>query len=95
MTVRTIRATVSGRVQGVGYREWTRRNAGAAGLAGWVRNRREGTVEAVLSGPDAAVAGLIERLRRGPRSAEVTGVAIEEIAAPEGLPAEFEIRPTV
>ena len=95
MADRTVHATVSGRVQGVGYREWTRRKAVAAGLAGWVRNRREGTVEAVLSGTDAAVAELVERLRHGPRSAAVTDLAIEEIATPEGLPADFEIRPTV
>ena len=48
--VRTVRVRIAGRVQGVGYRYWTERVAGELGLTGWVRNRRDGTVEAVFSG---------------------------------------------
>ncbi len=56
---------VRGRVQGIGFRMWTERKALARGLDGWVRNRRDGGVEAVLAGPPAAVAAMIVDLRRG------------------------------
>ena len=65
---------VRGKVQGVGYRAWIEGEAGARRLAGWARNRKDGTVEAVLSGPDDAVAALIEKCRHGPGMARVTAV---------------------
>jgi acylphosphatase len=71
--------TIRGRVQGVGFRYWTRRTATARGLEGWVRNRRDGSVEAVFAGPKEAVADMIELCRRGPDGARVD--SIEEMAA--------------
>ena len=65
---------ISGRVQGVGYRDALRRQALARGLAGWVRNRRDGTVEAVVQGDEKAVAELVAWAERGPPAARVTGV---------------------
>jgi len=87
---------VFGRVQGVGYRAFVAEEAERRGLAGWVRNRRDGTVEAVLSGPAERVADLIAACRRGPPAARV-----ERIAESDGahllsdLEAAFAILPTV
>ncbi len=72
---------IRGRVQGVGFRYWTRRTATARGLRGWVRNRRDGTVEAVFAGPEPAVAEMIALCRSGPASARVESV--DEQAAGE------------
>ncbi|MGE3148752.1 MAG: acylphosphatase [Pseudorhodoplanes sp.] len=66
---------VAGRVQGVGFRAWTEYEARKRNLAGWVRNRRDGTVEAVFSGPDSVVRDMIAALHRGPPSARVDSVA--------------------
>lgn len=84
------RAVVRGRVQGVFFRDTTRREALSAGVSGWVSNRADGTVEAVLEGPPDAVEGIIAFLHRGPRRAAVEGVEISE-EEPEGL-AGFEVR---
>ena len=62
---------VRGRVQGIGYRAWTERVALSHGLKGWVRNRRDGCVEAVFIGPEDAVAAMIEECRQGPAGARV------------------------
>lgn len=67
---------ISGQVQGVGYREWLVNAARAEGLAGWVRNRTDGRVEALLCGPEPAVAAVLLACRRGPVAARVE--AIEE-----------------
>ena len=67
---------VRGRVQGVGYRAFVEHVA--QGLEGWVRNRRDGTVEAVFAGSAEAVAAAIEACRRGPRGARVEAVDVEE-----------------
>lgn len=78
------RVVVHGRVQGVYFRGSTQAEARAAGLAGWVRNRPEGTVEAVFEGPADAVARLVAFCRSGPRAARVD--RLEEFEeAPEGL----------
>ncbi len=66
--------TIRGRVQGVGYRAWTADVARRKGLAGWVRNRRDGTVEAVFSGPEEVVAEMLATCRRGPSLARVEAV---------------------
>lgn len=70
------RLTIEGRVQGVGYRWWTVRAAAALGLEGWVRNRRDGSVEALAIGEPSAVEALAERCRAGPPGAEVRSVTI-------------------
>ena len=78
------RVLVTGRVQGVGYRAWVEHQARKHGVEGWVRNRRDGSVEALFSGPDDAVADLITSCRRGPSSARVDDV-IEEDAGADAL----------
>lgn len=88
-----VRVIVSGRVQGVAYRDWTRRQAKALGIDGWVRNRRDGTVEAVFAGEDAAIDELIAACRAGPAAADVTDVRIVSDDEPPQL--GFEIGPTV
>ena len=67
----TLHLRIAGRVQGVGYRDALRSEADARGLAGWVRNRRDGTVEAVLQGEAAAVQAVLDWARRGPPAARV------------------------
>jgi acylphosphatase len=59
-----VRVTIRGRVQGVGYRYWLEQQA--RGLEGWVRNRRDGSVEALFAGPADAVSAMIASCRRGP-----------------------------
>ncbi len=78
-SARAIRAVVAGAVQGVGFREATRRRAQELGVAGWVRNADDGTVAAHAEGAPAAVEALIDFLRRGPAGAAVDDVAIEEV----------------
>jgi acylphosphatase len=81
---------VSGRVQGVFFRDTTRRRAESAGVAGWVRNTPEGAVEAVFEGEPAAVDKLVEFCRRGPSRAEIAAVEVMG-EQPEGL-SGFEVR---
>lgn len=69
---------VSGRVQGVGYRAWTEDLARKLNLEGWVRNRPDGSVEAVFSGPEETIARAIDACRRGPAGARVDAVEAEE-----------------
>ena len=88
----TRRLRIHGRVQGVWYRESMRLKAEALGVGGWVRNRMDGTVEALVQGPYEAVDALTALARRGPEDAQVTAVDIAEEPAP---PMErFEKRPT-
>lgn len=75
--VRSVRVRIRGRVQGVGYRVWTRAVAEDLGLSGWVRNRADGSVEALFSGPAEDVDAMIARCRNGPLGAAVTDVAVE------------------
>ena len=90
---RTVRVRLEGRVQGVGFRYWTERTARDLDLDGWVRNRRDGGVEAVFSGAPAVVAEMLKRCRRGPASARVDYVKVlDETEVPdEG----FEVRATL
>lgn len=81
---------VSGRVQGVFFRDTMRRRAESAGLAGWVRNTADGTVEAAYEGEPEAVDELVEFTRLGPSRAEVAAVEVFE-EEPEGL-SGFEVR---
>lgn len=80
---RSIRVRISGRVQGVSFRVWTERQASELGLSGWVRNAEDGSVEAVFSGPSAAVDAMLAACRRGPRLAHVESVEIIGPAAPQ------------
>ncbi|MDB5618346.1 acylphosphatase [Tardiphaga sp.] len=78
----TIRhVTIRGRVQGVGYRAWVEHTAMSLGLDGWVRNRRDGSVEAVLAGQVDIVEQMIAHCRRGPVSARVESVDASEAGA--------------
>jgi acylphosphatase len=90
-----MRLTISGRVQGVGYRASLAGEAVSLGLCGWVRNRRDGSVEAYLDGDEAAIDALIRWARRGPPAAQVADVCIEDVTTQ--LPADrgFRILPTV
>jgi acylphosphatase len=90
--MRTVRLTVTGRVQGVAYRAWAVRTATARGLRGWVRNRLDGSVEALVTGGEADVVAMIDACRRGPPAARVSNVrAVED--ADDGSTG-FEARPT-
>lgn len=84
------RVVVHGHVQGVFFRETTRRRALASSVAGWVRNRTDGAVEAVFEGDRDAVDALVAYAREGPRGARVDWVDVEA-EPPEGLDG-FEIR---
>lgn len=91
--MRSLRLRISGRVQGVGYRAWAIESAGRLGLRGWVRNSRNGTVEALVIGDDDAVAAMIEACRDGPYAARVREVAVSE--AEDDGSTGFAARPTV
>lgn len=75
------RLVITGRVQGVGYREWMVEQARGLGVSGWVRNRLDGSVEALVAGDVAAVEELLRLCRRGPRMAAVAMIE-EELADP-------------
>jgi DNA ligase D-like protein (predicted 3'-phosphoesterase) len=77
--LRAIRARIDGSVQGVGFREATRRHALRLGVMGWVRNAEDGTVAAHAEGAPEAIARLTDFLRRGPRGATVTDVATSDV----------------
>jgi acylphosphatase len=87
------RLVIRGRVQGVGYRYAMVDAAMASGVTGWVRNRRDGSVEALVQGEPAAIESIIAWCRRGPSTARVG--AIDEIEATDELVTGFELRPTV
>lgn len=75
---KTVKAIISGRVQGVSYRAWTVRQAEALELDGWVRNRPNGTVEAIFSGEEDAVKTMLDACKKGPPAAHVTHIEIQE-----------------
>ena len=87
------RLTISGRVQGVGYRDWAITTALRLGLTGWVRNRMDGAVEALIVGEDQAVGQMIDACRRGPAMARVDNVDIEPVDL-DVLPDGFRQLPT-
>ncbi|CAM0913938.1 unnamed protein product [Alopecurus aequalis] len=91
---KAVRVVVKGRVQGVFFRDWTVETARALGLAGWVRNRRDGTVEALLSGDPARVDEMVSRrLPVGPPAAAVTAV-LPSPADPLDPSQGFQRKPT-
>lgn len=87
-----LRVRIHGRVQGVWYRAWTTEEASELGLDGWVRNRRDGSVEAVFAGRAADVAAMLELCREGPPLARVDRIDQEPEEGPVAV--GFEQRPT-
>ena len=91
--------TIRGRVQGVGYRAWVEDSALAHDLEGWVRNRRDGSVEALFAGPAEVVADMVAQCRRGPSSSRVDAVT-EQAGHPDALNLRrrgerFSVLPTI
>ena len=78
---------IRGRVQGVGYRVWTEAIAEERGVEGWVRNCRDGSVEALFAGPEEVVLAMIEDCRRGPR-----GARVDRVDQRPGQPEEVKLR---
>ena len=77
-----VHVVIHGRVQGIGYRAWTEDEARERGIAGWVRNRRDGSVEALFAGAEGDVSAMIEACRAGPPGARI--VTIDQHAAEAG-----------
>jgi acylphosphatase len=75
---RVVHVLIRGRVHGVGFRAWTQREAERRGLEGWVRNRRDGTVEAVFAGNEDTVEAMLRACRQGPSGARVEGIETGE-----------------
>ena len=94
-----IQVTIRGRVQGVGYRAWLEHQAITSGLEGWVRNRRDGSVEALFAGPADVVSDMVALCRRGPSLARVDAIQ-DEPASSEALNVRragegFSVLPTI
>ena len=97
MQPRIVHLVIRGRVQGVGFRAWTQHQAQLRGIEGWVRNRRDGAVEALLSGREDAVEAMLDACREGPSTRRVEDVEVTTgdealIAAPGS--GRFEVLPT-
>ena len=86
-----VRASITGRVQGVGFRAWTQAEARRLELSGWVRNERDGSVTALLVGRQDAVRAMLQRLHEGPPAARVAGVRVED-AEPGERPSGFLVK---
>lgn len=89
---RSVHVRIEGRVQGVWFRDWMQREARSLHLTGWVRNRRDGSVEATISGDPAAIDDMLARTRQGPSAARVSNLAI--LSEDDETFADFEIRRT-
>jgi acylphosphatase len=87
------RLTITGRVQGVGYRDWLMHSGRRLGLTGWVRNRSDGAVEALIVGDEAAVGEMINACRRGPPLARVDEIDVDPVDL-DVLPEGFSKLPT-
>ena len=92
---RAVRLRIRGRVQGVWFRGWTCEQAIARGVSGWVRNRRDGSVEALLVGPPDAVEAMVAACRHGPTHARVDEVVQEAAGAEADAVTGFNQVPTV
>lgn len=92
---RTVRVVIRGRVQGVGFRDWTHGRARLLGVDGWVRNRPDGTVEALFSGSPGAVAAMLQDVQQGPPLAHVMGVAEIDVGDERAVPGDFQVRYSV
>lgn len=88
--MKALRFHITGNVQGVGFRWWTKQQAAALGIRGWARNLADGSVEVTAAGPAAALAELQSRLHHGPAAAAVTKVHATAAAVPPGP--GFDIR---
>ena len=95
MTTKTVTVRIHGRVQGVWYRGWTVQEASRRGLTGWVRNRRDGSVEALFHGPTEKVEAMVDLCRRGPPAARVDTLRLTPVAAPPGEENGFRQEPTL
>lgn len=93
MGMKAVRVRVEGLVQGVWYRAWTTEQAGKLGLDGWVRNRHDGSVEAVFSGPEDQVDAMIEMCRQGSPLSRVESIEVTEET--ETVESGFSARSTV
>lgn len=91
--VRAVRVVIAGRVQNVWFRGWTEQRAMRLGLDGWVRNLRDGTVEALFSGSADAVASMLEACNEGPSAASVSSV--ERFAVQPPVDNGFSVLPTI
>lgn len=89
------RLRIEGRVQGVGYRASFARKAKALGLAGWVRNREDGSVEAEVDGDAGKVDAIIEWSKHGPPTAKVSRVAVEDVETAASPEITFDVLPTL
>jgi len=87
--MRSVAVRIEGRVQGVGFRAWTRRQAARLSLAGWVRNEPDGTVSALFSGPEELVEEMVALCRRGPPGSVVLRIGVSEAEHP--APGAFTI----
>jgi acylphosphatase len=90
--MKSVHARITGRVQGVGFRAWMEQTAERLGVRGWVRNRRDGSVEAVIAGDTSKVDEMLTMCWQGPPAAKVDGVSVDDAQAPAGN--RFESRPT-
>jgi acylphosphatase len=99
MSQAILQVMIRGRVQGVGYRAWLESQASTCGLEGWVRNRRDGSVEALFAGPPKHVAEMVALCRHGPPSSRVDSVTSETASADEldlrRAGEKFSVLPTV
>jgi acylphosphatase len=91
--ITTFRLRIKGDVQGVGYREWAIGEAAARGLAGWIRNRSDGSVETLISGPDQTIKDMLGACTKGPPLARVHSIDIHNETEPP--PAGFVRKPTL
>ena len=89
---KTVKAIIHGRVQGVGYRDWAERQARALGLSGYVRNRRDGSVELVLAGSAERIKQMLDSCRDGPRLARVQDIEASDVS---WIGNGFDVLPTV
>jgi acylphosphatase len=91
MSLQSKKVLISGRVQGVGFRYFTRVTAKSLGVKGWVRNRGDGSVETVIQGQPGQIEDMIEKLREGPSAARVDDVDVRDLNADE-IFSVFEVR---
>jgi acylphosphatase len=90
---KSVRVRIEGQVQGVGFRAWVERRAIQHGLDGWVRNRRDGGVEAVFAGPATAVDAMVAECHQGPRASAVAMVRV--LDEPAAVSQGFTVGPTI